>query len=163
MEPAIPRILELLVATTISLVGLVLRAQSPESIRQSALVALTAATGGMTRPIVIVPDSEGNLGLARQLAAARSVSMRSSAEGRSCRGFIPQCTWRTSGDTIAVRVQPRSATAESVIFTVEFWGIQEVTNQQTGRREGFFQRVTVTVAKTPQGWFVVSYTVDFET
>ncbi len=128
----------------------------------AAITALKTSLGAipLRRPVVLVPDSSGDAMLAQAIANVVGARSRSAAEGRACRGFVPQCGWRAGGDTLAVRLQVRSATPDGVVFTVETWGL--LTNPSP-HQSSFYERLVVEVAREAGRWVTRRWWIDFAT
>ena len=133
-----------------------------QSVPTAAAVAALRTSVGATprRPFVLVPDSSGNAILAEAVANAAGARARSVADGRACRGFVPQCGWRAGGDTLALRVQVRSAKPDRILFAVETWGL--LTNP-TPNQSSFYERLLVEVVHEAGKWVTRRWWIDFAT
>lgn len=109
--------------------------------------------------IVIVPDSSGDSVLASSVANLLGASVRTPSEGRSCRGFVPQCSWRLRPQTSALRLRPVSVQPDSVTLMVEVWG--DATTQRGP--QSYYQRQVVYLALRKNQWVVTRQRLDFAT
>lgn len=138
-----------------------IRAQEPD-LAHAALAAVRSVVGAApARSFAVVPDSNGNAEISMFIASALPASMRTPQEARSCRGYVPQCNWKT-GANRNVRVQPVRVFGDTAVFKVELWGMLNATGLPGGE-QSFYQRFRVTVCRSGGTWRVLRSTIEFET
>lgn len=140
-----------------------LGSQPSDPVHNAAVAAVRAviSKAPMTHA-VMVPGAGGSASMAQAVAVAVGIPSRGLDEGATCGLGASRCRWRPTADTVAVAVRPRTITPDRVVLTVEQWGLVPTRGGKRGP-DAFYERSIVVVARSQNGWAVVSTVLDFAT